>query len=98
MSRRRARNAVAKSSSPMNIDYESVVRDAARLQMATQNIPRIVADEIKKGWHQLPNTDAQRSPKSWFYDPLALQYSLGYKDRRYSLSYDLLKRIVAQLS
>lgn len=68
------------------------------MQMATQHIPALVATELKKGWKQLPNADANRSPKSWFHDPLALQYSLGYKDRRFSLTYSTLKRIAGQLS
>lgn len=68
------------------------------MQMATQKIPNLVAAELKKGWNQLPNTDPKRSPKSWFFDPLSLQYSLGYKDRRFNLTYETLKRIAAQLS
>lgn len=79
-------------------DYEGIVRDVARMQMATQHIPAMVSQEIQKSWKQLPNTDARRSPKSWFVDPLALQYSLGYKDRRFSLTYDTLKRIAGTLS
>jgi hypothetical protein len=39
-----------------------------------------------------------RGPRTVFYDPLSLQYALGYKDRRYSLTYDTLKRISIQLS
>jgi hypothetical protein len=39
-----------------------------------------------------------RGPRTVFYDPLSLQYALGYKDRRYSLTYDTLKRISTQLS
>lgn len=30
-------------------------------------------------------------------DPMAIQYAMGYKDRKYSLSYDLLRRIPQQL-
>ena len=40
---------------------------------------------------------ANRGPKAVFFDPLSLQYSLGYKDRRYSLTYDTLKRISHQV-
>lgn len=67
-------------------------------QAATAHIPALVQQELKKGWHQLPNTEPNRSPKSWFYDPLSLQYSLGYKDRRYSVTYDTLKRIAQNLA
>jgi hypothetical protein len=80
------------------LNYEQMIRDVAKMQIATQHIPAIVSEEIQKGWKQLPNTDASRSPKTWFVDPLALQYSLGYKDRRFSLTYDTLKRISGQLS
>ena len=86
-------------SSPSNsrFDYADIVRNVAQMQMATQHIPALVAEQMKKGWKQLPNTDPSRSPKTWFVDPLALQYSLGYKDRRFSLTYDTLKRISGQL-
>lgn len=98
MARRRRKPKQQLQKSEPVFDYESIVRDVARMQMATHKIPALVAEEIKKGWKQLPNTDASRSPKSWFHDPLALQYSLGYKDRRFSLTYSTLKRIAGQLS
>lgn len=79
-------------------DYAEIVKAAVAAQQATQHIPALVAQEMQKSWHQLPNTPPQRSPKSWFFDPLSLQYSLGYKDRRYSITYDTLKRISQQLS
>jgi hypothetical protein len=74
-----------------------IVKSVAAAQAATHHIPAIVAEEMRKSWKQIPNTDPQRSPKSWFHDPLSLQYSLGYKDRRFSLTYDTLKRIAGQL-
>lgn len=82
----------------MQFDYEDIIRTVARAQAATMHIPRIVGEEIRKGWKQLPNAGPERSPKSWFFDPLSLQYALGYKDRRFSLTYDTLKRVVSQLS
>jgi HK97 family phage portal protein len=80
------------------IDFEKAIREVAQMQMATAHIPALVQQEIQKGWKQLPNTDPKSAPKSWFADPLSLQYSLGYKDRRFSLTYDTLKRISGQLS
>lgn len=80
------------------VDYNEIVKAAVMAQQATQHIPAMVQQQIAKGWHQLPNTPPQRSPKSWFFDPLSLQYSLGYKDRRYSVTYDTLKRISQQLA
>jgi len=79
-------------------DYGEIVKAAVAAQAATAHIPALVRQELEKGWKQLPNTDPARSPKSWFFDPLSLQYSLGYKDRRYSVTYDTLKRIAGQLS
>lgn len=81
-----------------SLDMESVIQAVAQAQIATQHIPALVAQEIRKSWKQIPNVDPARSPKSWFHDPLSLQYSLGYKDRRFSLTYDTLKRIAGQLS
>ena len=37
-----------------------------------------------------------RSPKSRFFDPLSLMYSLGYKDRRYGVTYNVLRRVAQQ--
>jgi hypothetical protein len=80
-------------------DYGAMVSEVIKMQMATNHIMPMVRDEIKKGgWRQIPNAEAARSSKSWFYDPLTLQYSLGYKDRRFSLTYDMLKKMAAQLS
>ena len=41
---------------------------------------------------------AARGPKSVFFDPLDLQYALGYKDRRHSLTYDTLRRVAQQVA
>lgn len=79
-------------------DYTEIVKAAISAQAATAHIPALVKQELEKGWRQIPNSDPARSPKSWFFDPLSLQYSLGYKDRRYSVTYDTLKRIASQLS
>lgn len=90
--------ALSPNSLVSGIDYNEIVKAAVMAQQATQHIPAMVQQQIAKGWHQLPNTPPLRSPKSWFFDPLSLQYSLGYKDRRYSVTYDTLKRISQQLS
>jgi len=80
------------------MNFDQIIKESIRMQAATQHIPRMVAEEMEKSWKQLPNADASRSPKSWQNDPLALQYSLGYKDRRFALTYQTLKRISGQLS
>jgi hypothetical protein len=95
MSRRRRTHSASTTSG--GLDMTEIVKSVAAAQAATHHIPAIVAEEMRKSWKQIPNTDPQRSPKSWFHDPLSLQYSLGYKDRRFSLTYDTLKRIAGQL-
>jgi len=96
MSRRR-KDKGASMSGPLGLNMESIIKTVAAAQVATQHIPVIVAQELRKAWKQIPNTDPQRSPKSWMHDPLSLQYALGYKDRRFSLTYETLKRIATQL-
>lgn len=54
--------------------------------------------DLSKAWRTMSTAQANRAPKSYFFDPLSLQYALGYKDRRYNLTYDMLKRIANQLS
>ncbi len=96
--RRRKKGNVGDSFSGGQFDLEKAIRDVAQMQMATAHVPAIVAQEVKKAWKQLPNVDPKRGAKSWMHDPLSLQYSLGYKDRRFSLTYETLKRIAGQLS
>ena len=98
MARRRRRKQSNSDMPGVGFDMEEVVRSVAKMQMATQHIPVMVAQELKKSWKQLPNVDAGRGPRSWMHDPMSLQYSLGYKDRRFALTYETLKRISGQLS
>ncbi len=59
------------------------------------SIPARVHDDIMKS--KMDFDDPERGFKSLMIDPLAVQYALGYKDRKYSLTYDVLKRIPHQL-
>lgn len=68
------------------------------IQEEVRKNPNIVNQDLVKGWQQLPSGDAMRSPKSWQFDPLTLQYSLGYKERRFSLTYDIIKKTIHQLA
>jgi hypothetical protein len=71
------------------------------LKEMTRNIPAIARQDpraFQKAWRVMSQEKASRGPKSAFFDPLSLQYALGYKDRKYSLTYDTLKRISNQLS
>tara|TARA_R110002110_G_scaffold120885_2_gene296266 strand:+ start:31 stop:2010 length:1980 start_codon:yes stop_codon:yes gene_type:complete len=54
--------------------------------------------ELAKGWKRLPTSAAARAPKSVSWDPMSLVYSLGYKDRRSNLTYDILRQMVGSLS
>jgi intein/homing endonuclease/phage portal protein BeeE len=65
-------------------------------QDMTKAIPRLVREDISKG--RMKIEDAARGVKALQHDPLAVQYAMGYKDRKYSLTYDVLKRIPHQLS
>ncbi len=80
------------------LNYEKIIAEVAKMQIATQQVMPMVREQIQKGWKQIPNVDAKRSSKSWFFDPLSIQYALGYKDRNFSLTYDTIKRTVQQLS
>ena len=52
---------------------------------------------LAKAAQQFPVGRPNRRPRSRFFDPMGLMYSLGYKDRRYSLTYDTLRRVTYQL-
>ena len=63
---------------------------------ATSTIPAMVHEEIMKS--KLEPGKAKQGPRSLMFDPLSIQFAMGYKDRRYSLTYEVLKRIPQQLS
>jgi len=42
--------------------------------------------------------DAKRNVRAFIDDPLALNYAMGYKDRRYSMAFDIAKQVVQNLS
>jgi len=92
------------------IDYTDIVKSLGEttnpdeifsavheLRQMTRHIPAMLrkAEDPTAGIH---NDPAKRGPKSVFFDPLTLQYSLGYKDRRYNLTYDTLRRVAHQVS
>lgn len=80
-------------------DMSQIIQQASSIPaMAAQNAPQMSDAQLKKAWKNMSRETAGRAPKSYFFDPLSLQYALGYKDRRYNLTYDMLKRIANQLS
>jgi len=90
---------VQKSISTYNM--EDMYREVNRLKELTAHIPVAARKEsggFEKAYRNLSDQGPNRGPKSAFFDPLSLQYAMGYKDRRYSLTYDVLKRCASQLS
>lgn len=59
-------------------------------------IPSAVREHITKS--RLKPAEAARNMRSLDYDPLAIQYAMGFKDRKYSVTYDVLKRIPHQVA
>lgn len=84
------------SNKPKKLDMEEWGSKVAQWQSATHDIPRIVHEEIAKS--RRLNDPAKRAAKTIVSDPFSIQYALGYKDRHYSITYDVLKRIPQQLS
>ena len=72
--------------------------DKAFGKMLSPSIIAPTQEELAKGWKKLPNTAAARPPKSMAWDPMSLVYSLGYKDRRSNLTYDILRQMIGSLS
>ena len=72
--------------------------DKAFGKMLSPSIIAPTAQELSKGWKKIPGTAAARPPKSLAWDPMSLVYSLGYKDRRTNLTYDILRQMIGSLS
>jgi hypothetical protein len=62
----------------------------------TKAVPSMVRDHIAKA--RMKPEEAARGLRTQMFDPLAIQYAMGFKDRKYSLTYDVLKRIPHQVS
>lgn len=75
---------------------EDWVKRVSEWREATSAVPLLVHDEINKS--KISPEDTKHGPKSLLFDPLSVQFAMGYKDRRYSLTYDVLKRIPQQLA
>ncbi len=82
-------------------EMQEAYQEVGRLRNVTSHIPVAARKEpgaLQKAYRGLSDMGPNRGPKSAFFDPLSLQYAMGYKDRRYSLTYDVLKRCATQLS
>lgn len=71
-------------------DIQAHIGELREIAANIQSMAKAQGDPSRKG-------APPRGPKSVFFDPLSLQYAMGYKDRRYSLTYDTLKRIAHQV-
>lgn len=80
----------------MSQDFDQWVDRVSKWQDQVAPIPVAIRDHINKA-RMKPET-AARGMQSLMFDPLAVQYAMGYKDRKYSLTYDVLKRIPHQLA
>jgi len=80
----------------MNSDHTQWVEKVSEWRDATSTIPALVHDEIVKS--KLDPGKAKHGLRSLMFDPLSIQFAMGYKDRRYSLTYETLKRIPTQLA
>ena len=61
-------------------------------------VPENPHTTLEKGWKTIPNEKPNRAPKTFMYDPMSLMYSLGYKDRQFSLTYDVIRQVTKQLT
>jgi hypothetical protein len=82
------------------VDLAKSVAGGIRLDDAIDTVAELKSSSLVKAGlqRQIVSEQAARSPKSAFFDPLSLQYAMGYKDRRYSLTYETLRRISNQLA
>jgi len=65
-------------------------------QDQTKVLPMLAREHIQKS--RMKPQEAARGMRSTMFDPLAVQYAMGFKDRKYSLTYDVLKRIPHQVA
>lgn len=65
-------------------------------QDQTKVLPVLAREHIQKA--RMKPEEAARGLRTQMFDPLAVQYAMGFKDRKYSLTYDVLKRIPHQVS
>lgn len=77
-------------------DHTEWVEKVSAWRDTTSTIPLLVREEIQKS--KLDPGKAKQGFRSLVFDPLSIQFAMGYKDRRHSLTFDTLKRIPQQLA
>lgn len=80
----------------MSDDFDYWVDQVSQWRDEVRSIPALVRQDIVKS--RMKIEDPKHGMRSIMHDPLSVQYAMGYKDRKYSLTYDVLKRIPHQLS
>lgn len=83
-------------SSGANYDVEKWSQTVSQWQSQVNNVPVLAREHLAKGKFK-PESVASGF-KSLTDDPLNIQYAMGFKDRRTSLTFDILRRIPDQLS
>ena len=53
---------------------------------------------IEKAWKEIPSTAAKRQPIALLSDPMGLSQSMGYKDRKTAMTYNILRQVSQQLN
>lgn len=81
----------------MSIDLSEWYTASSLSKSASQVVPVMsLADDLVKG--SIRKTPAERAPKSAFTDPLAFNYAMGFKHKRDSMPFDMMRRVSQQLS
>lgn len=77
-------------------EFDQWVGRVSNWTSSASNIPMLAREDLVKARIKLE--EPKHGYTSLFEDPLSVHYVMGYKDRKYSLSYDMLKKIPSQLS
>lgn len=80
------------------VDFNRIVEVVAQAQIATQHIPALAAEHVRKAWRSMEKSTAERGPKAWFMDPFDTQMMMGWKERRSGFSFEMLKEVERQLA
>ena len=80
------------------VDYGKIVEFVTHAQLATQHIPAMATEYVRKAWRQMEKSTAERGPRAWFLDPFDTQMMMGWKERRSGFSFEMLKEVERQLA
>lgn len=81
----------------MSIDLSDWYATASLVKSASQVAPVLsLEDDLVKG--RIRRTPPDRAAKTVMSDPLAFNYAMGYKHKKDSMSFEIMKRVSQQLS